>query len=85
MKEGTGLRIKVKVATILLSKADPPLERSEFIHSVPPESDAGMLIDDLGIPRRLVGSITVNKKRCTWERPLADCDSVAVVPAISGG
>lgn len=79
------MEIKVKVATILLDKADPPLDESEFIRSIEDGSDVGRLIADLGIPTRLVGSVTVNKKRSGWERALAEDDAVAIIPAISGG
>lgn len=80
-----GMEVRVKVATILLNKADPPLEKSEFARSIEEGSDVGRLIMDLGIPPRLVGSVTVNKKRSGWDRRLVEGDAVAIIPAISGG
>lgn len=79
------MKLEVKVATILLAKAHPPLARTEFAIQVPAGTDAEGLIEALGIPPRLVGSVTVNKKRSARDRELVDGDRVAIIPAISGG
>lgn len=77
--------IDVKVATILTKKADPPLESTAFHLTVPDGTTAGGLVEILGIPASLVGSITINKKRRPVEVALAEGDLVAIIPAISGG
>jgi sulfur carrier protein ThiS len=79
------MKIQVKVATILMSKAVPPVEAQSFELEVPEDTDVEALIRMLGIPRRLVGSVTVNKRRCGTDRVLDSGDSVAIIPAISGG
>ena len=79
------LRVRVKVASVLLKKAEPPLASREFEFEVPRGTDAGGLIDALGMPRRLVGSVTVNSRRSALERGLDEGDQVAIIPAISGG
>ena len=79
------MKIDVKVATILLSKADPPLPRSSFEFTMPDDSDVASLLDALGLDRKLVGSVTVNKKRSPLSSKVAEGDHVAVIPAISGG
>jgi molybdopterin converting factor small subunit len=79
------LQIKVRVATILLSRADPPLGSAEFSTFVPEGTDVEGLVRGLGIPAKLVGSVTVNKRRSPVDRELADGDLVAIIPAISGG
>jgi len=77
--------VDVKVATMLARKADPPLEESRFGMSVEPGTSIEDLIAILGVPRSLVGSVTVNKKRTTTERVLEEGDAVAIIPSISGG
>lgn len=77
--------IQVKVATILLKKAELPLESSKFVYDVPDGIDVDGLITLLGIPRGLVGSVTVNNRRARGERTIAEDDIVAIIPAISGG
>ena len=79
------MHVTVKVATMLLSKVDPPLCTREFDRTLEEGIDVEGLIAELGIPRRLVGSVTVNRKRSRLERGLADGDVVAIIPAISGG
>lgn len=77
--------INVKVATILLKKADPVLTSTSFGFEAPDGIEVTGLIEMLGIPRALVGSVTVNKKRSPLDTTLKDGDLVAIVPAISGG
>lgn len=77
--------VKVKVATILLSRADPPLASPEFIFSIEGGADVEALIRALGLPRNLVGSVTVNSRRSPRDRVLKEGDRVAVIPSISGG
>lgn len=77
--------IEVKVATILLGKASPRLEKTDFAMAVTEGTDVRGLIDALGIPRAMVGSVTINKKRQGLETKITDGDTVAVIPAISGG
>jgi len=79
------MEVKVRVATILLRKAEPPLGKNEFPFTLEDGSDVRRLISDLGLPEALVGSVTVNRKRCPLERTLEEGDAVAIVPAISGG
>ncbi|MBU1670566.1 MAG: MoaD/ThiS family protein [Actinobacteria bacterium] len=79
------MEVEVRVATILMRKADPPLERSAFPYSLPEGTDVAGLIEALRIPPALVGSITVNKRRSPLDRTLSPGDDVAIVPAISGG
>lgn len=79
------MEIDVKVATILLKKADPPLRSARFSLSVEDGTDIEGLISTLGVPPPLVGSVTVNNRRSPRERVLAHGDLVAIVPAISGG
>lgn len=82
---GNGMEIKVRVATILLNKADPPIANREFACFLDEGSDVKRLVSELGIPFQLVGSVTVNRKRSRWDRELEEGDTVAIVPAISGG
>jgi hypothetical protein len=77
--------LNVKVATILLKKADPVLESSTFSFSVPEGTGARGLIEMLGIPVALVGSVTVNKRRRPLDTLLSPGDNVAIIPSISGG
>jgi molybdopterin converting factor small subunit len=79
------MEIKVKVATILAGRAVPPLEATEFDFAVDGGTDVKALIEKLGLPQKFVGSVTVNKRRSSRERVLEDGDSVAIMPAISGG
>lgn len=79
------MKIKVKVATILLGKADPPLESSDFEFLLNDGASVEELIEALGIPERLLGSVTVNKRRVNRDYILRDGDFVAILPAISGG
>ncbi len=79
------MEIDVKVATILLKKADPPLRSTRFSLSVEDGTDVEGLISAMGVPPRLVGSVTVNNRRSPRDRVLAHGDLVAIVPAISGG
>ena len=79
------MNINVKVATILLRKADPPLESSKFELEVPEGTDVAGLIISLGIPPDLVGSVTVNNRRSGADRVLTQGATVAIIPAISGG
>ena len=79
------MEIQVKVATILLRKAVPPLELSSFGLEVPAGLDVEGLVASLGIPAGLVGSVTVISRRGPLERVLAPGDTVAIIPAISGG
>jgi molybdopterin converting factor small subunit len=79
------MEVDVRVATMLMRKADPPLSESKFPYAVPEGTDAAGLIEKLGVPRALVGSVTVNKRRSPLDRVLAEGDEVAIIPAISGG
>jgi len=79
------MEINVRVATILLKKAEPPLTSTRFSLSVEEGTDVEGLINTLGVPPRLVGSVTVNKRRSSRDRVLTHGDLVAIVPAISGG
>lgn len=79
------MEIEVKVATILLKKAVPPLESTEFRMTVPDGTSIEELIDSLGLPGKLVGSVTVNKKRRPLDTVVGPSDRVAIIPAISGG
>ncbi|MHB8894526.1 MAG: MoaD/ThiS family protein [Candidatus Geothermincolia bacterium] len=79
------MEINVKVATILLKKADPPLESSMFPLTVEDDIRVQGLVEMLGIPVALVGSITINKRRKPLDTRLAEGDNVAIIPAISGG
>jgi sulfur carrier protein ThiS len=82
---GIRMNLRVKVATILLKKAVPPLSASEFDISVPEGTDIKSLIELLGIPADLVGSVTVDKKRRDRDFELSEGDRVGMVPSISGG
>jgi molybdopterin converting factor small subunit len=79
------MEIVVKVATILAGKAVPPLPSTELNLSIDDGTDVETLIEKLGLPCALVGSVTVNKRRSSRDRVLEDGDRVAIVPAISGG
>jgi molybdopterin converting factor small subunit len=79
------VHIHVKVATILLKRADPPLTESYFDYDCPDGTDVKTLIDMLGIPAELVWSITVNSKRSKIDRVIMPDDIVILIPAISGG
>jgi molybdopterin converting factor small subunit len=79
------LELEVKVATILLGKAVPPLDSSDFRLELNEGADAGALLDALGMPPELVGSVIVNKRRGRLSDKLEDGDRVAVLPSISGG
>lgn len=79
------VELQIKVATILLKKADPPLAATQFAYGVDEGTDVETLIGLLGIPPALVGSVTVNKRRSPRDRVLAAGDRVAIIPAISGG
>lgn len=77
--------IQVRVATILLGKAEPPLPSARFNLSVDNGIKVDGLIGTLGLPPRLIGSVIVNSRRSGHDRVLAEGDVVAIVPAISGG
>jgi sulfur carrier protein ThiS len=79
------MKVNVKVATILLKKAMPPLDSVNFELEVPDGTDVEGLIGSLGIPAELVGSVTVNNRRSPRDSVISPGDTVAVVPAISGG
>ncbi|MBU4193864.1 MAG: MoaD/ThiS family protein [Actinobacteria bacterium] len=79
------MEIDVRVATILLKKAEPPLPSTRFSLSLEDGTDVEGLIGTLGLPPQLVGSVTLNNRRSPRDRVLADGDLVAIVPAISGG
>jgi len=79
------MEITVRVATILLKKADPPLASTRFTLEVPEGLEVRGLIDTLSMPAKLVGSVTINKKRQPMEAVIAPGDVVAIIPAISGG
>jgi len=79
------MRIEIKVATILLDKADPKLHSTRFEMTLPDGTDVAFMLDALGLADRLVGSVTINNKRSPMDAAIADGDVVAVVPAISGG
>lgn len=84
-KSRESVRVRVKVASVLLAKADPPLTSREFDYRVPAGTDAAGLVDALGLPKNLVGSVTVNNRRSPGDRVLDDGDRVAIIPTISGG
>lgn len=77
--------IEVKVATILLDKASPRLESTDFSLTLAEGTDVHGLIAVLGIPPGMVGSVTINKKRQSLEAAIRGGDRVAIIPAISGG
>ncbi len=79
------MEIDVKVATILTRKAKPPLESTTFRLTVPDGITAGGLVEMVGVPAALVGSITVNKRRRPVDTVLSHGDAVAIIPSISGG
>lgn len=79
------MHIHVKVATILLKRADPPLRESCFDYDCPDGTDVRTLIDMLGIPADLVWSVTVNSRRSKIDRAIMPGDTVILIPAISGG
>lgn len=39
----------------------------------------------LGIPRKDVNLVFINKKQAPWDHPLQDADHVAFIPLVSGG
>jgi molybdopterin converting factor small subunit len=82
---GRLMDINVKVATVLARRAVPPLEQITFPLTLEQETDVTALVERLGIPLKLVGSVTINKKRSPLDTQLADGDDVAIIPAISGG
>jgi len=79
------MNIEIKVATILLDKANPKLHTTRFDMTLPDGTDVAGLLDALGLEDRLVGSVTINKRRSRMDAAIADGDLVAVIPAISGG
>ena len=79
------MKIAVKVATILLDKADPKLQSTELEMTLPDGTDVDGMLDAMGLDERFVGSVTINKRRSHLDAGIADGDSVAVIPAISGG
>jgi len=79
------MKIALKVATILLDKADPKLQSTEFEMILPDGTDVAGMLDAMGLEDRLVGSVTINKRRSPLDAAIADGDMVAVIPAISGG
>ena len=83
MKEN--IKVDVKVATILCRRAAPPLEQCDSSFSLERGATIADVIALLGIPRALVGSVTVNKKRSPDDYTLQDGDKLAIIPAISGG
>jgi molybdopterin converting factor small subunit len=84
-QNGRLMDINVKVATVLARRAVPPLEQIAFPLTLEQETDVTALIESLGIPVKLVGSVTINKKRSPLDTRLSDGDNVAIIPAISGG
>ncbi|HEY5532802.1 MAG TPA: MoaD/ThiS family protein [Candidatus Anoxymicrobiaceae bacterium] len=79
------MHIHVKVATILLKRADPPLAKRDFDCDCPDGTNIRALIDMLGIPADLVWSVTVNSRRSKIDRVIMPGDTVIIIPAISGG
>jgi molybdopterin converting factor small subunit len=79
------IEVQVKVAGILRRKAVPPLKGRDMTLSLEPGATVADVIAKVGIPRSLIGSVTVNKKRSPDGLALADGDIVAIIPAISGG
>lgn len=79
------MKIAIKVATILLDKADPNLDSAQFEMTLPDGTSVSGLLDALGLEARLVGSVTINKRRSPMDATLGEGDLVAVVPAITGG
>ena len=79
------MKIAVKVATILLNKAEPKLATTQFDMDLPDGTDVAGMIEALGLEKRLVGSVTINKKRSPLDATISDGDVVAVVPAVAGG
>jgi len=85
IRQVENMLIHVKVATVLLKKANPPLPKSEFSLNLDGPCDVASLVEKLGIPKNLVGSITVNKRRKSPDHVLSEGDTIAIIPAISGG
>lgn len=81
----TPMEIQVVVATILMDKAKPPIDSRTFNLVLPEGTRVEGAINAIGLPVELVGSVIVNKKRSGRDRLLADGDSLAIIPAISGG
>jgi len=79
------VKVRVRVAAILLKKADPPLQSPEFEIHLEEGSSVERIIEKLRIPEKLVGSVTVNKRRVPRDHVLSEGDFVAILPAISGG
>lgn len=79
------MEIEVKVATILLKKAEPHLRSTDFSLTVEDGTTVHQLIDIIGMPHKLVGSVTVNKRRQGLDTVINPSDKVAIIPAISGG
>jgi sulfur carrier protein ThiS len=79
------MKVNVKVATILMKKAVPPLDSVNFELEVPGGTEVEGLIGSLGIPAELVGSVTVNNRRSPRDAVISPGDTVAIIPAISGG
>jgi sulfur carrier protein ThiS len=79
------VEIDLKVATILLGKANPSLESSRLKLRVDDGCSVNDLVEKLGIPGRLVGSVIVNGRRSRLDRVLEEGDLVALTPSISGG
>jgi len=79
------MRIEIKVATILLDKADPKLQSTHFDMTLPDGTDVAGLLEALGLEDRLVGSVTINKRRSRKDAAIVEGDLVAVIPAITGG
>jgi len=79
------MNIEIKVATILLDKANPKLHTTRFDMTLPDGTNVTGMLDALGLEDRFVGSVTINKRRSRLDAGIADGDLVAVIPAISGG
>lgn len=85
MSQPDDMEIEIKVATILMKKAVPPLEASVSTLHFDEGPTVDELIEKLGLPKALVGSVTVNKRRSGRDRVLENGDRVAIIPAIGGG
>lgn len=79
------MEIQVRLATILLDKAEPPREETAFRVETSDGINVQDLIEELGLPPKLVGTVIVNKRRSRLAVELFDGDRVVVLPAISGG
>lgn len=79
------MQILVKVATVILNRANPPLAQMDNPLDVPEGTDVHKIIEMVGLPDDLVWSVVVNGRRAPKTYVVKENDTVILIPAVTGG